>query len=363
MVSHTLHGQDLGQLKSPLAVRGFSKLGGSLLSLWCPSLEKSVWKMISFGGNESNVMEIPYSQLEVYIKGFSAVLKERKIGALSYEEMTSLRHLCNYTRNNENGIDTCAISLDLHSATIFSASDGYFYTNYHALRPALQFFALVKNMPEKKAVFKKTLKLPVYIFNSNKKLIYNFIDSPVEIILPYSFDEMFIGKTFESERFDRDYVKIKMQNPILFSDQSIAIENKTSIPFIGKKNARMSTFGDQVYLLGYPACTNCFREGLDFKDRGGNRNSDGESLYFSQGELLDFKKTINFLGKSDYSSFETYFETDRMLFAATDSLYGMSGGPFVNNQCQVVGIFTGGTSKEKFLAGHERLSRGIDLRK
>lgn len=102
--------------------------------------------------------------------------------------------------------------------------------------------------------------------------------------------------------------------------------------------------GVVLYNLGYPMCTNCTpppeakaNEAFGFRNRESGRNSNGKDLYVTWGPIINLDKGLGIFGLTEILRF--FSDTKpRLLFQYTDMQRGMSGGPAVNSEGEVVGL-------------------------
>lgn len=109
----------------------------------------------------------------------------------------------------------------------------------------------------------------------------------------------------------------------------VHLPNTTALPLsISKTSVKQ---GDTVYLLGYPMATSN-------RSSVGAVDSDGNSLRISVGNVISFAdwklRTGNNFGAQEESILQ-----ENMIFFDADCEHGNSGGPLVNENGEVVGIF------------------------
>ena len=118
-----------------------------------------------------------------------------------------------------------------------------------------------------------------------------------------------LGRLSDVVRIDLDY---EMGTPLRFS----------KVP---------PKIGETIYLIGYP---------METTDRKlvGATDSDGNSLRISRGKVIGLDDWKQRTGNNVDSSTEGLFK-QRMIFVDADCEHGNSGGPLVNAQGEVVGVF------------------------
>ena len=183
--------------------------------------------------------------------------------------------------------------------------------------------------------------MPIFLFNKEGELIFDGLQEEISFsVLP---DNTLLNRYSDSfYSIDSDYVGINLSK-------------KVAEPLVLSKTSPSP--GDQIYVIGYPICTNCgFVQGNDDFDRGNQLNAKHCELQITQGEILD-KDTWGDLANVN-NALVNAINSNSFLPSTADSNYGMSGGPILNSSGGVIGIHVGGKTivEDDY---YSRFSRGV----
>jgi hypothetical protein len=241
----------------------------------------------------------------------------------------------------------CPLFLTFERATAFLAGgDGsYLVTNAHVVDHYLKLKAASDNKTIVE-LLKEPQWVPLFLFDQDGKLVFDPYENPPAVIhygTPSAL-ALLSGTGWYAE--DSDYVVIKL-------------------PFsIGKplKIAASKIKGETLYRLGYSSCTGCAKAPNKTdpelnRDRKPHSNSNGQDLYWTAGKDLGLTETTHFLGLPP-NYFELGHKANWVFFSA-DSQVGMSGGPILNKNGEVIGVFAGSKAKTKKDGTMTVISRGV----
>lgn len=249
-------------------------------------------------------------------------------------------------RLEEKDQKTCHITWTTKKVTgVLVGQGNILWVNAHAIEDTL----LSKEAAEGvrlSQLLREGQTISAYVFDQDGKLLFdpNVEKVDFDVIPDLTRTARRTGKFYAE---DSDYVALRL--PKSFGQP------------LSPSNKKLTTY-ERVYLLGYASCTGCFASGqrgrgaLETLSRGANRNSDGQGLWLSYGQILHVKNLNRFFEVSA-DAFEN-LELDTMLFYDADSTASMGGGAVVNTQGELLAIHSGGKSRS-FNNEHRRVSRGV----
>lgn len=273
-----------------------------------------------------------YSQVDSKIES-SPVLDDK-------EKIIIKRQISNCrNRGNEK---QCSVFMGFNKGTAFLAGKGgLLWTNAHVID---RFVKIITNLRKQSVSewIKRDGRLLIFLFDANGKLVFDpFTDSAIVKINP-NVSKAEAGKE-EWYSVDSDYVGIQLS-------RSLGTPLRIGNPPIP---------GENLYRPGYPVCTGCPQNSVSEdpernRNRGLGRNSDGVGLYWTGGAAQRVDSIISFLGVDPRGN----YDLGQMVLFSADSQLGLSGGPILNTQGEVVGIFAG--SKQRvYDSSMVVLSRGV----
>ena len=242
----------------------------------------------------------------------------------------------------------CPLNTNIAMGTAFLALNGHtLWTNAHVVVGNMKFIKDFGGTSIQDQIAHHQ-RLGVFVFNKQHRLIVNpFVDKVQLLTAPAPTLAAEVEHKFYAQ--DSDYVALSIPQDI---GVPIKISNKKITP------------GDEVYVLGYPACTGCTSssyetsEPEDFADRSPRPNSDGKILRVSAGKVLnssELESWLEWFFQIPHGSL-TLWQNNRMYFYTADSQDGDSGAPVVDQRGEVYGIHAGGLTRT--INGQlERISR------
>jgi len=236
--------------------------------------------------------------------------------------MIQLRQIQNCEKRNQN---ICEIWSAIRSSSGFVTGDGSeLWTAYHciqsAIEPMLSLFDETWNGRNKEALqHLKRTKLPILIFDWQQRLVFDFNDTA----LIDEVQEQVIRESSMSDATPRsaDMVKIKLFKPL---DYPLVISQKSV------------ALGEPIYAAGFSAKTT-------HRSAGGFPDSSGSGLHFTYGKTISARQALWYQSTSFIQKVRSVvtipsIKYSGLVFANTDGYPGMSGGPFLNQNGEVVGM-------------------------
>lgn len=236
----------------------------------------------------------------------------------------------------------CIIPIKINSGSSFIAGTANtLWTNAHVMERMLNAKAIT-NDKTLGDVLSSRDTMPIFIFNKNGEMIFNGLQNPISFkATPLQTAITLQGNSFYG--VDSDYLGIELP---------FSLGNP--LPIAKAINS------DGVAVIGYPYCTGCtapdghdpieFVSRYPFPDAGDCQEKiTGGSLLNAEawGQLAQVNQYL--VQNLNRSTFIGY---------TADSQYGMSGGPVVNSNGEVVGIHAGGKTV-RTTNGLSRFSRGV----
>lgn len=225
----------------------------------------------------------------------------------------------------------CTVFFGIEKGTAFLAGgDGSaLWTNAHLVSRFLKLRAALAQKTVQE-ILKSDARVAIFLFDQNGNLVFDpFIDSAFVKIYPEktSFAAALRGDWYSE---DSDFVGIQLGRVVGTPLRIGAAANN----------------GETLYRPGFAACTGCSQNPNQTdpelnRDRGPSLNSDGNGLYWTRGVSQGNDSVTAFLGVN----LGGLFDLKHMVFFSADSQVGFSGGPILNNQGEVVGVFAGSKPK------------------
>lgn len=233
----------------------------------------------------------------------------QEFGALYQALINQEMNLCEQQR-----IARCRYSVaQIVGATVFAIENNQFVSVTHSIEPYVDRLILFYGMKKPEIM---NLKIPAVLRNGNQYVpVYLKVSKvkteTVEVLQQQlsrhptaKFEEEFDGIVFTIEGFKaKDFLKIAKEAP---------------------------TAGEKLYALGYPEATNNRKSLFNVPD------ADGKNMIATMGESIDSKDMV----KIRYSGYEVEVPEQvlsRFITFQGDGNVGMSGGPIVNENGEVVG--------------------------
>lgn len=242
-----------------------------------------------------------------------------------------------------NLIKECTVIVSNEKGTAFLAgrNGATLWTNAHLVDKFLQMRA--RNAG--KSVYdllQSDARVAIFLFDLNGRLVFDpFVDSAAVFAYIPPTQKMLNGGYWADD--NSDMVGIQLGREI---GRPLTI-------------AKLPPANTLVYRPGFPACTGCGIQ-TNVTDpalnnaRGQAKDSNGEGLFWSAGQLQALPTVYQFLGVN----LGSLQDIRNMVFFTADSQVGMSGGPILLPTGEVVGIFAGSKAR-MFGAKLLVLARGV----
>jgi hypothetical protein len=236
----------------------------------------------------------------------------------------------------------CPIPLKINSGSSFIAGSGNtLWTNAHVMERMLNAKA-VTNDKTLSDVFRSKDTMPIFIFNKNGEMIFDGLKHPISFkATPLQTAITIQGNSFYG--VDSDYLAIELP---------FSLGNP--LPIANAINS------DGIAVIGYPYCTGCTapegHDPLDFASRYPYPDAEDCQGKITGGSLLNTEVWGQLAQVNQY--LVQNLNRGTFIGYTADSQYGMSGGPVVNANGEVVGIHAGGKTI-RTTSGLSRYSRGV----
>jgi hypothetical protein len=221
----------------------------------------------------------------------------------------------------------CPLPSSFNGGTGFITDGGSkFWTNAHVVDPMVKTRAASREKTVSEILHTKD-NYPVFIFDADGNLVFNGLEEQLSFgNLPGQSKVL----TQKDDWFgiDNDAISLSLPNalgkPLKFSSQSFS-ENQN------------------VSIIGYPYCTGCAdpsgNNDLTFSNRGSTPNAENCIEKSTKGYIMNADQWAEFadipqalMGDVDKSHF---------MITTADTQHGMSGGPMLNDQGEVLGLNAG----------------------
>lgn len=326
---------------------GFRLLSDKSTPAYLRSAAQSVFevRVPSISPESFRVMDLESEEFRDFQKIINSLPEEK----FSKQERVVVEKQIEYCRRQNNS-HACDIMLHIEKGTSFLAGgDGsYLLTNAHVVDRYLTSMAKAegKSVPE---YLERPQWVPIFIFDSSGNLVLDpYLNYPalVKFGTP-SLMTLLLGSFGRWYSEDSDYVVLKLPK------------------VLGKplKIAKSFEPGDNLYHLGFPACTGCDAnpnktDPEENRDRKHFGNSNGKDLYWNPpGKSYSVEQASQILKTPP-----DFFERSNLkswIFFSSDGQVGMSGGPIINEKGEVVGVYAGSKPLRKADGSLSILGRGV----
>jgi Trypsin-like peptidase domain len=226
---------------------------------------------------------------------------------------------------------TCLVNFNTTLGSGFLLNDGRtLWTAMHTVGTSLFYFEQLTHVNEDQQLEQKG-PLFVYVFDQNDRLLVDPTTDGVNVdLIPERIGSAPRVPVTERNDFMRIRLSKNIGSPLKLANATIPI-------------------GSLTYPVGYPACTGCERSNklelqpearAQFLDRSPKPNAYG-GLVVTIGKIVQVSGLSDFLGLDIFNA----IDKERILWTTADGVQGLSGGPVLNQNGEVVAILTTALAK------------------
>lgn len=238
----------------------------------------------------------------------------------------------------------CPLPESIANGSGFISGNGSkLWTNAHVVEKMVQTRAVTHEKSISDVLASKA-NFPIFVFDKTGKNVFNGLEQEISFAdLPATTQLSKTSKSFYD--VDNDYISITLP---------LSLGKPLEISPDAEKE------GDQIYVMGYPYCTDCEdpsgSNDLSFENRYPYDNAEDCLQKVTIGEILSEEEFGNLAQVN--SQLINLLDKDKFIASTADSQFGMSGGPILNSEGKVVGINAGSKALKKY-DGLKIYSRGV----
>lgn len=292
-------------LKLRRANLGFKRLESSSIS-HLSNLKKSIFEIFSYAGKNIMISEIAKKlNTELKYASIFRAIRENKEGRdTSY--LVDQIELC---QKNNLAESDCSIRPLLSRGTAFIVDDGTeLWTASHTLADQLTI--------DPKVVDTDKIKIQIYLKNEKNEVVF---DSKLEPVTLVNSGNKKNGD--DCQKYLSDWVKIKLPRSI-----------GPGLKFIKTKPEN----NEPVFVIGFPKKTTD-RQTYNLNKDIFAEDSNGQGIFVTSGVARTEDFIPKMFGKCESSMRSSL---NKLLIIDSDSTNGMSGGPMINENGEVFGLYT-----------------------